>query len=114
MKVVVPYDATEYIQDAINEVLHTLAETLLIVVFVIFLFLGSFRSVLIPVVAIPISPIGAVFLMLIAGFTINLLALLAIGLSVRFVGDDATVMVETVESHLQLGQPPLRATWDSA
>src|SRR5437879_8618501 len=71
MKVGVPYDSTEYIQDAINEVLHTLAETLLIVVFVIFLFLGSFRSVLIPVVAIPISLIGAVFLMLIAGFTIN-------------------------------------------
>src|SRR5881398_3807335 len=62
MKVGVPYDSTEYIQDAINEVLHTLAETLLIVVFVIFLFLGSFRSVLIPVVAIPISLIGAVFL----------------------------------------------------
>jgi len=82
MKVGVPYDSTEYIQDAINEVLHTLAETLLIVVFVIFLFLGSFRSVLIPVVAIPISLIGAVFLMLIAGFTINLLTLLAIVLSV--------------------------------
>ena len=61
MKLGVPYDATAYIQDAINEVLHTLTETLLIVVFVIFLFLGSFRSVLIPVVAIPISMIGAVF-----------------------------------------------------
>ena len=64
MKLGVPYDSTEYIQDAINEVLHTLVETLLIVVVVIFLFLGSFRSVLIPVVAIPISLIGAVFLML--------------------------------------------------
>src|SRR4029077_3992181 len=64
MKLGVPYDSTEYIQDAINEVLHTLAETLLIVIVVIFLFLGSFRSVLIPVVAIPISLIGAVFLML--------------------------------------------------
>src|SRR5437773_3161564 len=85
MKVGVPYDSTEYIQDAINEVLHTLSETLLIVVFVIFLFLGSFRSVLIPVVAIPISLIGAVFLMLIAGFTINLLTLLAIVLSVGLV-----------------------------
>ncbi len=64
MKLGVPYDSTEYIQDAINEVLHTLVETLLIVVVVIFLFLGSFRSVLIPVIAIPISLIGAVFLML--------------------------------------------------
>src|SRR5205823_560147 len=63
MKVGVPYDSTEYIQDAINEVLRTLTETLLIVIVVIFLFLGSFRSVLIPVVAIPISLIGAVFLM---------------------------------------------------
>ena len=75
MKVGIPYDSTAYIQDAINEVLHTLTETLLIVIVVIFLFLGSFRSVLIPVVAIPISLIGAVLLMLVAGFTINLLDL---------------------------------------
>src|SRR5205085_3824717 len=67
MQLGVPYDATRYIQDAINEVLRTLTETLLIVVVVIFLFLGSFRSVLIPVVAIPISLVGAVFLMLVAG-----------------------------------------------
>src|SRR5207248_3939380 len=72
MKLGIPYDSTAYIQDAINEVLHTLTETLLIVVFVIFLFLGSFRSVLIPIVAIPISLIGAVFLMLVAGFTIKI------------------------------------------
>ena len=108
MKVGVPYDSTAYIQDAINEVLHTLTETLLIVVVVIFLFLGSFRSVLIPVVAIPISLIGAVFLMLIAGFTINLLTLLAIVLSVGLVVDDAIVMVENVERHLHLGKPPLQ------
>ncbi len=114
MKLGVPYDATAYIQDAINEVLHTLTETLLIVVFVIFLFLGSFRSVLIPVVAIPISMIGAVFLMLIAGFTINLLTLLAIVLSVGLVVDDAIVMVENVERHLHLGKPPFRAAMDAA
>src|SRR6185503_7695031 len=71
MKAGIPYDSTLYIQDAIDEVLKTLAETLLIVVIVIFLFLGSFRSVLIPVVAIPISLVGAVFLMMAAGFTIN-------------------------------------------
>ncbi len=114
MKLGVPYDATAYIQDAINEVLHTLTETLLIVVFVIFLFLGSFRSVVIPVVAIPISMIGAVFLMLIAGFTINLLTLLAIVLSVGLVVDDAIVMVENVERHLHLGKPPFRAAMDAA
>src|SRR5713101_5652718 len=77
----IPYDSTRYIDKAISEVLKTLTETLIIVIIVIFLFLGSFRSVLIPIVAIPISLIGAVFLMLIAGFTINLLPLLAIALS---------------------------------
>ncbi len=114
MKLGVPYDSTEYIQDAINEVLHTLVETLLIVVVVIFLFLGSFRSVLIPVIAIPISLIGAVFLMLLAGFTINLLTLLAIVLSVGLVVDDAIVMVENVQRHLQLGKSPLQAAKDAA
>ncbi|HVI07339.1 MAG TPA: efflux RND transporter permease subunit [Candidatus Binatia bacterium] len=114
MKVGIPYDSTAYIQDAINEVLHTLGETLLIVVVVIFLFLGSFRSVLIPVVAIPVSLIGAVFLMLIAGFTINLLTLLAIVLSVGLVVDDAIVMVENVERHLQLGSSPFVAARDAA
>ncbi len=114
MKLGVPYDSTAYIQDAINEVLHTLTETLLIVIVVIFLFLGSFRSVLIPVIAIPISLIGAVFLMLMAGFTINLLTLLAIVLSVGLVVDDAIVMVENVERHLHLGKTPFRAAIDAA
>jgi multidrug efflux pump len=114
MNVGIPYDSTEYIQDAINEVLHTLTETLLIVVVVIFLFLGSFRSVLIPVIAIPISLIGAVFIMLIAGFTINLLTLLAIVLSVGLVVDDAIVMVENVERHLHMGKEPFRAAIDAA
>jgi multidrug efflux pump len=109
MKVDVPYDSTKYIEDAIHEVLHTLSETLLIVVIVIFLFLGSFRSVLIPVVAIPISLIGAAFLMLIFGFTLNLLTLLAIVLSVGLVVDDAIVVVENVERHMHLGEPPFQA-----
>jgi len=114
MKVGIPYDSTEYIQDAIKEVLSTLTETLLIVVVVIFLFLGSFRSVLIPVVAIPISLIGAVALMLAAGFTINLLTLLAIVLSVGLVVDDAIVMVENVERHIHEGKTPYRAAIDAA
>src|SRR4030088_343438 len=97
-----------------NEVLSTLTETLLIVVVVIYLFLGSFRSVLIPVVAIPISLIGAVFLMLAAGFTINLLTLLAIVLSVGLVVDDAIVTGENVERHLHMGKPPYRAAMDAA
>src|SRR6201997_3467419 len=114
MKVGIPYDSTAYIQDAINEVLSTLSETLIIVIVVIFLFLGSFRSVLIPVVAIPISLIGAVFLMLVAGFTINLLTLLAIVLSVGLVVDDAIVMVENVERHIHMGSTPFRAAIDAA
>ena len=114
MKAGIPYDSTAYIQDAINEVLKTLSETLLIVVVVIFLFLGSVRSVLIPVVAIPISLVGAVFLMAAAGFTINLLTLLAIVLSVGLVVDDAIVMVENVERHLHDGKKPLAAAIDAA
>ncbi|HTS04074.1 MAG TPA: efflux RND transporter permease subunit [Candidatus Eisenbacteria bacterium] len=114
MKAGVPYDSTAYIQDAIDEVLHTLTETLIIVIVVIFLFLGSFRSVLIPIVAIPISLIGAVFLMLAAGFTINLLTLLAIVLSVGLVVDDAIVMVENVERHLEMGKTPYQAARDAA
>jgi len=110
----IPYDATAYIEDAIREVLTTLSETLLIVIGVIFLFLGSLRSVLIPVVAIPISLIGAVFLMAAAGFTINLLTLLAIVLSVGLVVDDAIVMVENVERHIHGGTPPFRAAIDAA
>ncbi|HEV7405977.1 MAG TPA: efflux RND transporter permease subunit [Chthoniobacteraceae bacterium] len=109
MELGVPYDATSYIRDAIKEVFHTLTETLLIVVVVIFLFLGSMRAILIPVVAIPISLIGAVFLMQAFGFTINLLTLLAVVLSVGLVVDDAIVVVENVERHLHDGLTPFRA-----
>jgi multidrug efflux pump len=114
MSIGVPYDSTEYIQDAIDEVLWTLTETLAIVIVVIFLFLGSIRALIIPVVAIPISLIGAAFLMLAAGFTINLLTLLAIVLSVGLVVDDAIVMVENVERHLHDGKRPLEAALEGA
>jgi multidrug efflux pump len=105
----VAYDATRYIENAIDEVVKTLGETLLIVVVVIFLFLGSLRSVLVPVVAIPVSLIGAVFLMQVFGFTVNLLTLLAVVLSVGLVVDDAIVVVENVERHLREGMRPLDA-----
>ena len=103
------YDSTAYINDAIHDVYKTLAETLLIVVIVIFLFLGSFRSVLVPVVAIPVSLIGAIFLMQAFGFTINLLTLLAVVLAVGLVVDDAIVVVENVERHIGEGKSPLEA-----
>jgi multidrug efflux pump len=105
----VAYDGTKYITNAIQEVLKTLGDTLLIVMIVIFLFLGSFRAVLIPIVAIPVSLIGAVFLMQAFGFTVNLLTLLAVVLSVGLVVDDAIVVVENVERHLGEGKSPLEA-----
>jgi len=109
MEASVAYDGTKYIKNAIREVTKTLGDTLLIVVIIIFLFLGSFRSVLIPVVAIPLSLIGAMFLMQVFGFTINLLTLLAIVLSVGLVVDDAIVVVENVERHLRRGLSPFDA-----
>jgi multidrug efflux pump len=110
----VPYDSSAYIQAAIDEVMKTLGETLVIVIIVIFLFLGSVRGVLIPVVAIPISLIGAVLLMQIFGFTINLLTLLAIVLSVGLVVDDAIVVVENIERHLHMRKRPFQAAMDAA
>ncbi len=103
------YDSTVYITGAITEVLKTLAETLLIVVIVIFLFLGSVRAVLVPVVAIPLSILGAIFLMQAFGFTVNLLTLLAIVLCVGLVVDDAIVIVENVERHMTNGLAPFDA-----
>ncbi len=106
---VIAYDATAYIESSIHEVLKTMTETLLIVVAVIFLFLGSVRSVIIPVVAIPVSLIGAVFLMQLFGFSLNLLTLLAVVLSVGLVVDDAIVVVENVERHISEGKSPTEA-----
>ena len=105
----IAYDGTAYIENAIHEVVKTLSETLLIVVIIIFLFLGSLRSALVPVVAIPLSLIGGMFLMQVFGFTINLLTLLAIVLSVGLVVDDAIVVVENVERHLSEGKSPIDA-----
>jgi multidrug efflux pump len=103
------YDATAYINDAIHEVVKTLIDTLLIVMIVIFLFLGSVRSVIVPIVAIPISLIGALFLMQLFGFSLNLLTLLAIVLSVGLVVDDAIVVVENIERHIAEGQSRMQA-----
>lgn len=105
----VNYDSTEYIQSSIEEVVKTLSETLIIIIVVIFLFLGFSRSVLIPVFAIPLSLIGALFLMQLFGFTLNLLTLLAIVLSVGLVVDDAIVMVENIERHIEEGKSPFQA-----
>lgn len=105
----IAYDATEYIENAIWEVITTLLETLLIVILVIYLFLGSPRSVLVPIIAIPISLIGGVFLMQVMGFSLNLLTLLAIVLSVGLVVDDAIVIVENVQRHISQGEEKISA-----
>ncbi len=103
------YDSTVYIEESISGVVKTLLETLLIVVIVIFLFMGRIRTVLVPVIAIPISLIGAVFLMQLLGFSINLLTLLAVVLSVGIVVDDAIIVVENIERHLQEGMSAVDA-----
>ncbi len=109
MRADIAYDSTIYIDAAIHDVIKTLIETLIIVVAVIFLFLGSVRAVFIPVIAIPISLVGACLLMAIFGFTLNLLTLLAIVLSVGLVVDDAIVVVENIERHLHEGKTPFDA-----
>src|SRR5438128_12455346 len=114
MQAEMAYDATAYINDAIHEVVKTLIDTLLIVMFVIFLFLGSLRSVVVPIVAIPISLIGALFLMQVFGFTLNLLTLLAIVLTVGLVVDDAIVVVENVERHMREGMSRMQAALKGA
>ena len=106
----IAFDATKYIDSAIHEVRGTLIETICIVIVVIFLFLGSLRTVIVPVVAIPVSLIGAVFLMQVFGFSLNLLTLLAIVLSVGLVVDDAIVVVENVDRHMREGHSPFEAS----
>lgn len=109
LKGTIPYDSTEAIQDAINEVISTIVEAVIIVIVVIFLFLGSFRSVLIPAVTVPLSLIGALFLMLLMGFTINLLTLLAMVLAIGIVVDDAIIVLENVHRHIEEGMSPYAA-----
>jgi len=102
-------DFTEFINDSISEVMQTLVEAMLIVILVIYLFLGSLRSVVIPIVAIPLSLIGACALMLALGFSINLLTLLAMVLAIGLVVDDAIVVVENIHRHIEEGLTPVAA-----
>lgn len=103
------YDATNFIRASINEVVRTIVEAACIVVIVIFLFLGSIRSVLIPIVTIPLSLIGVCTLMLFLGYSINLLTLLAFVLAIGLVVDDAIVVVENIHRHIEEGQAPFDA-----
>jgi multidrug efflux pump len=108
------YDATKYVNSSIREVVFTLAEALLIVTIVIFLFLGTVRSVIIPTIAMPLSLIGAFFIMLVLGYTINLFTLLALVLAIGLVVDDAIIVVENVHRHMEAGMNPLPAAIQGA
>jgi multidrug efflux pump len=106
---IVIYDSTDFVNSSIHEVAITLIEALLIVMLVIFAFLGSPRSVLIPIVAIPLSLIGTLAIMLALGFSINLLTLLALVLAIGLVVDDAIIVVENVNRHLEDGMAAFAA-----
>ncbi|MEI8010919.1 MAG: efflux RND transporter permease subunit [Candidatus Omnitrophota bacterium] len=108
------YDATNYIKSSVHEVEKTLVEALLIVTFVIFLFLGSFRSAMIPMLAMPLSLIGTFFVMLLLGYTINLLTLLALVLGIGLVVDDAIIVVENIHRHIEEGMSPFEAALKGA
>jgi len=103
------YDSTEFVNSSIHEVIRSLAEALIIVTIVVFLFLGSLRSSMIPIVAIPLSLIGTLIILLALGYSINLLTLLALVLAIGLVVDDAIIVVENVNRHLEEGQSPLDA-----
>ena len=109
VKMQVAYDSTKFIQASIDEVKSTLAAAVVIVVGVIFLFLGSLRAVLIPVVTIPLSLVGAGIIMAALGFSLNLLTLLAMVLAIGLVVDDAIVVLENVYRHIEEGRTPAQA-----
>lgn len=109
VEVVSQFDVAHFVNASIDEVSHTLVEAIVIVVIVIFLFLGSLRAVLIPVVTIPLSLVGTAALMLAFGFSLNLLTLLAMVLAIGLVVDDAIVVVENIHRHIEEGLSPVRA-----
>ena len=111
MSIELVYDSTETISASIEEVFKTIGEAVLIVIVVILLFLGSFRSVLMPVVTIPLSLIGVCFLLYMMGYSINLLSLLAMVLAIGLVVDDAIVVVENIHRHIEEGLSPVQAAY---
>lgn len=114
LKISIAYDATLFIQASIHEVVKTLIEAVLIVIVVVFLFLGALRSVLIPVITIPLSMIGVLFFMQLMGYSINLLTLLAMVLAIGLVVDDAIVVVENIHRHIEEGKTPFNAAIEGA
>ncbi|MCG6122842.1 MAG: efflux RND transporter permease subunit [Microvirga sp.] len=111
MTLTLMYDATEQIAASIDEVIRTIVEATIIVALIILLFLGSFRSLLIPLIAIPLSLVGVLFILFMMGYSINLLTLLAMVLAIGLVVDDAIIVVENVQRHVDDGVPPLQAAF---
>src|SRR5699024_8605899 len=109
MHIAFAFDGSKFIHAALDEVLVTIGVTLGVVVLVIFLFLGSIRSVLLPAVAIPLSIVGGGVIMLALGFSINLLTLLAIVLAIGLVVDDAIIVLENIQRLIDEGQTPMQA-----
>lgn len=114
MDIMVPYDASQFIEDSINEVFKTLAEAIGIVLIIIFLSLGSARAAMIPAVAVPLSLIGGAFIMLLLGYSLNLLTLLAMVLAIGLVVDDAIIIVENVHRHIESGKSRFQAALHGA
>ncbi|CDZ78834.1 Efflux pump membrane transporter BepE [Legionella massiliensis] len=110
LKANITYDASLFVDSSIHEVVSSLMEAFLIVTGVIFIFLGSIRSVIIPLVAIPLSIIGAFFVMLALGYSINLLTLLALVLAIGLVVDDAIIVVENIQRHIEEGKNRVQAS----
>ena len=104
------YDPTVFVRESINAVAHTLLEAILLVVIVVVVFLQTWRASIIPLVAVPVSLVGTFAVMLALGFSLNTLSLFGLVLAIGIVVDDAIVVVENVERHIELGQPPLEAT----
>ena len=114
MNLEIAYDSSTFIEDSIHEVLVSLGVAFFLVVLVIFVFLGSLRATLIPVVAIPVSLIGTFTVVYFLGFTINILTLLAMVLAIGLVVDDAIIMLENIYRHMEMGKSRMRATLDGA
>ena len=114
LEAAIAYDSTEFIRASISEVVKTLAEATVIVIVVIFLFLGNLRSTIIPIVTIPLSLIGVMLILLALGYSINLLTLLALVLAIGLVVDDAIVVVENIHRHIEHGMSPIEAALTGA
>lgn len=110
LQTAIPYDSTKYIESSMEEVLFTVLEAVVIVILVIYAFLGSVRSVIIPAIAVPLSLIGTFFLMWAMGFSVNLLTLLAMVLAIGIVVDDAIIMLENIQRHIEEGMSRLEAS----